>query len=301
MRLFNRRSAIQLAAVGVSSLAASRSLRAGGALLDCPVCVFTKPFNSLSFDQLAEKIAEIGFQGIEAPIRPGGHIEPQDVPDRLPQLVNALAKRDLEINILTSNINSADDEVSRKTLQTAADLGIKQFRMQYFKYDESKPVLEQLDTWTKTVTKLGEFCGKLGIQAVYQNHAGVNYMGAALWDLKHVLRDVDPMHVGVAYDVRHATVEGGTSWPMTFRMLAPHVVAVCVKDFQWEGKKLQNVPLGSGRVESGFFKLLADANFSGPISLHEEYLDHKEAGLVGEHLRAIHADHETLRRWIRQS
>ena len=33
------------------------------------ICVFTKPFNSLSFDELADRIAELGFDGIEAPIR----------------------------------------------------------------------------------------------------------------------------------------------------------------------------------------------------------------------------------------
>lgn len=300
MSQFSRRHAVQLAAAGLGSLAMQSRLRASDSLRACPLCVFTKPFNSLSFDQLAEKIADIGFQGIEAPIRPGGHIEPRDVQRRLPELVKALAKRGLVINIMTSNINNADDEVSRKTLQTAAELGIKQFRMQYFKYNPSKPVFEQLDAWTKTVAKLGEFCAKHGIQAVYQNHAGVNYMGAALWDLRHVLRDIDPMHVGVAYDVRHATVEGGTSWPTTFRMLAPHVVAVCVKDFQWEGKKMQNVPLGNGRVEPNFFKLLAEAEFSGPISLHEEYLDHKDPNLVDDHLRAIRGDYKTLRRWIRE-
>ena len=43
-----------------------------------PICVFTKPFNSLSFDTLADRIAECGFDGIEAPIRKGGHVEPAE-------------------------------------------------------------------------------------------------------------------------------------------------------------------------------------------------------------------------------
>ena len=55
-----------------------------------PICVFTKPFNSLSFDELADRIAELGFDGIEAPIRRGGHIEPEHVADRLPALVDAM-------------------------------------------------------------------------------------------------------------------------------------------------------------------------------------------------------------------
>src|SRR5687767_994497 len=64
-----------------------------------PICVFTKPFNSLSFDQLAEGIKALGADGIEAPIRKGGHIEPREVEDRLPLLVEALRQRGLEITV----------------------------------------------------------------------------------------------------------------------------------------------------------------------------------------------------------
>ena len=51
-----------------------------------PVCIFTKPFNSLSFDELADQIAELGVDGIEAPIRAGGHVQPEQVQDKLPEL-----------------------------------------------------------------------------------------------------------------------------------------------------------------------------------------------------------------------
>ena len=35
-------------------------------------CVFTKPLQMLSYDDLADLIAELGFDGIEGTIRPGG-------------------------------------------------------------------------------------------------------------------------------------------------------------------------------------------------------------------------------------
>lgn len=300
MSILNRRQTVQATAATLAmSLMHNKHIGASEKpLSELPVCVFTKPFNSLSFDELAEKIAELGFQGIEAPVRPGGHVVPTDVPLRLPKLVSALKKRGLEINVLTSNINSVSDKVSRQTLEVAAELGIKQFRMQYFKYDKTTPVFQQLDKWSNTIAELAAFCSKLGIQAVYQNHAGVNYMGAALWDLQHVLRDIDPAHVGVAYDIRHATVEGGTSWPLTFRMISPHVVTVYVKDFAWKEARVENVPLGQGQVDTEFFKMLAATGFQGPISLHEEYIDHKDPALVPQHLTAIKQDLKTLNRWL---
>ncbi|MDP6915360.1 MAG: sugar phosphate isomerase/epimerase, partial [Verrucomicrobiota bacterium] len=65
-------------------------------------CVFTKPLQMLSYDDLADLIAELGFDGIEGTIRPGGQITPEQVPDELPKMVDALKKRGLEMTIMAS-------------------------------------------------------------------------------------------------------------------------------------------------------------------------------------------------------
>lgn len=259
------------------------------------ICVFTKPFNSLTFDELADRIAELGFDGIEAPIRPGGHIEPEAVPDELPKLVEALKKRGLEITVMTSDVNDPNDPVNERVLRTAASLGIRRYRMRYFKYDLAQPILQQLDSWRPQVRELAALNAELGITAVYQNHAGRNYCGAPLWDLQRLLDGIPVEHVGVAFDIRHATVEGTMSWPVSFQMLRPHIDTIYVKDFHWNGVKPENVPLGEGNISAEFFKLLAASDFKGPISLHKEYLDHRKPELVPEHLAAIKRDFATLK------
>ena len=140
---------------------------------------------------------------------------------------------------------------------------------------------------------------EIGIQALYQNHAGGNTLGAPLWDLNHVLDGIDVNEIGVAYDIRHAQVEGGKSWPITFNMIRPHIDTVYIKDFAWEGSKVKNVPLGTGLVDRDFFSMLAKTGFNGPISLHEEYLDHRKPELVPDHLAAIKQDLATLRTWLK--
>ena len=45
-------------------------------------------------------------------------------------------------------------------------------------------------------------------------------------------------------------------------------------------------------------KMLKAAKFEGPISLHEEYLDHRKPELVEEHLQAIKKDFEILNNWL---
>ncbi len=260
--------------------------------------MFTKPFNSLSFEQLADAVASLGFDGIEAPIRKGGHIEPAEVEVKLPQLVQALAKRDLSVTIMTSDIDDPTDPVSIRVLRTAAGLGIKRYRMNYVKYDLSRPVAEQLNRWRTQFQELAALNRELGITALYQNHASNKNLGAVIWDLQQVLEGIPVEEIGVAYDIRHATVEGGTSWPITFNMIRPHIDTVYVKDFRWDGKEIVNVPLGEGNVDPKFFSMLAASGFSGPISLHEEYFDHRKPELVTQHLTAIKNDVQTLRKWL---
>jgi len=266
---------------------------------DRSICVFTKPFQSLTYDELADHIAELGFDGIEAPIRVGGHIEPAQVPDELPKMVEALRKRDLEITVMTSSINDPNDPLSAKVLRTAAKLGIRRYRMQYFKYDLSKPILGQLDEWRRQFLDLAALNREIGITAVYQNHAGRNYLGASLWDLGRLLEGIAVDQIGVAYDIRHATVEAGMSWPVTFHRIRPHIETVYVKDFHWINGKPRNVPLGDGQISPEFFSMLAESKFDGPISLHEEYLDHRKPELVPQHLAAIEKDFATLKRLMR--
>lgn len=295
--IMNRRQAI---AFGCSSIAAGTILNAveKKAVLEHPVCVFTKPFNSLSFDQLADRIAELGFDGIEAPIRPGGHIEPEQVADELPRLVESLAKRNLVITVMTSDINDPGSKRNEKVLRVASELGIQRYRMRYFSYDLKQPIEKQLNEWRPKFIDLAAMNKEMGITAVYQNHAGSKNLGAVLWDLPIVLNGISPKEIGVAYDIRHASIEGGMSWPISFQRILPHLDTVYVKDAKWIGKKATNVPLGQGIVDQKFFKMLKAANFSGPISLHEEYLDHRKPELVEDHLTAIKQDFEVLQNWL---
>jgi len=286
------------------SLASASIANTSATAADAPtknsICVFTKPFNSLTFDELADRIAELGFDGVEAPIRKGGHIEPEAVPEELPKFVEALRKRNLELTVMTSNINDPNDPLTEKVLKTASELGVRRYRMQYFKYDFNKPILKQLDEWRPQFKDLAAMNKQFGITAVYQNHAGRNYLGASLWDLRRILDGIAVNEIGVAYDIRHATVEAGMSWPVTYHMIRPHIETVYVKDFVWDGAKPKNVPLGEGRISADFFQMLKKSDFNGPVSLHEEYLDHRKPELVPEHLGAIKKDFATLKKLLSQ-
>lgn len=298
--MLNRRH-FMIAAASATAATGIRPVAAAEAKKSNPVCVFTKPFQSLTYDELAEQTAELGFDGIEATIRDGGHIEPKQVPDELPKMIAALRKCGLEMTVMTSSINDPDDPMTEVVLRTAAELGVKRYRMKYFHYEANVPVKKQIVQWRSKFQALAAMNKEIGIRAVYQNHASGKMLGAAIWDLAQVLKGISTEQIAVAYDIRHATVEGGMSWPTTFQMIRPHVDTVYVKDFVWgDASKPNNVPLGDGRVDPKFFKMLAATNFDGPISLHEEYIDHRKPELVPQHWAAIKKDFDVLNGWLAQ-
>jgi len=54
------------------------------------VSVFSKHLQFLNYRDLAEAAAEIGFDGIDLTVRPGGHVLPERVADDLPRAVEAI-------------------------------------------------------------------------------------------------------------------------------------------------------------------------------------------------------------------
>ena len=101
--------------------------------------------------------------------------------------------------------------------------------------------------------------------------------------------------IGIAFDIRHATIEGGLAWPLNFRRAKPHVRAYFMKDFDWNGLRDVHVPLGTGRVDPEFFDQLRESGDDYPISVHVEYLEH---GNAAENMAALGRDLATLRKLL---
>ncbi|MEO0414423.1 MAG: TIM barrel protein, partial [Verrucomicrobiota bacterium] len=161
---------------------------------------------------------------------------------------------------------------TESVLRTAAELGIKRFRMGYFKYDLAAPIPAQIAEFKAQIKDLVAMTDELGIKPIYQNHSGKNYFGGPLWDLAEALDDFQPEQIGVAFDIGHATVEGAKAWPLNLARVKPWVDTVYVKEPKWSENKLGWGNLGEGVVDKGFFSMLKKSDFDGPISLHIEFL-----------------------------
>lgn len=259
-------------------------------------CAFTKFLQSLSFDELADGIAEAGFDGVEVTARATDScIRPERAADELPRLQESLSKRGLELMILTTDALRADQPHVEPMLRVAAELGVKRYRLGFVRYDLKQPILPQLAAWQPVFRDLAAMNREIGIAAMYQNHCGADMLGATVWDLHHLIKDTPVSEIGCVFDIRHAAVEAGEAWPIYFDLMKPHLAALSVKDFTWKDRKSQHAPLGKGLVDPKFFEQLKKTDFAGPITVHVEYLP---KGTAQENLTAIKSDFATLRQWI---
>ena len=274
-----RRNFIKTTTAGATGMALSGKISAAVFSTSAkkrPVHVFTKCLQFLSYDEIAEVLAEQGFDGADLTVRPNGQVLPENVTTDLPKALKALRKAGVDSNMIVTEINNPDDPVSNNILKTMADLGIGYYRMGYFNFDPKKSIPQNLDEHKITFEKLEKLNRKYAVHGDYQNHSGTR-VGGPVWDLYHLLKDRNPEFIGVQYDVRHATVEGGVSWPLGMKLLAPWIHTTDIKDFIWSkdeaGKwQIKNVPLGEGMVDfNSYFELYKSFNVEAPISIHYEY------------------------------
>jgi L-ribulose-5-phosphate 3-epimerase len=264
-----------------------RTLLAGGALLlsrparakaKLKVAVFSKHLQFVQGEELAATAAALGFDGVDITVRKGGHVEPASVARDLPTLVALLRKHGLEVPMVTTDIADADTPFAEDILKTCAPLGIRNYRFGAFKWDAAKPYEVQLDAMRPRLAKLAALNARYQMCAMYHTHSGAGLVGASIWDLWYLMRDLDPKSVGVNFDVSHAVIEGGLGgWINSFKITGSHLRGIAVKDFAWEKDakgvyQAQWKPIGEGQVKlPEFFGMVAQTEFAGPLQIHYEY------------------------------
>jgi L-ribulose-5-phosphate 3-epimerase len=241
-----------------------------------PICYFTKEMQWASYEEVGMMLNELGFDGADLTLRKRGSIEPKNAARELPKFIAALARYGVRVPMMASDIGGVEYPNIEDFLKIISDNGIKFYRMAYLKYDFEKSIETNIEIFHARFQKLAELNEKNGLAATYQNHAGTS-LGASVWDLVNSLKGIDNNLVGSQFDIRHAVLEGGESWPVDFAAIKPYINTIVTKDFYWEknsdGKwKPKNVPMGEGMVDfEAYFKLYKSAGLDVPITNHTEY------------------------------
>lgn len=285
--MLTRRTLIEAAGATVASAFAAAALRAEAPRYDLQeeplaaranagrsFCFFSKHLPDLKVDALAAAVIDMGYDGIDLTVRPGGHVLPDRAMDDLPRAIDTIRAKGTRVEMITTGLVSASDPTARPIMQAAAKAGVKLVKPGYWKYT-LKDVRAEVGSMVKDVAALATLAREHGVELGVHNHTG--NIGASIWDIAPHMDTLDARSVGYYFDPRHAVVEGGgVGWKTATLLVAPRLKMIAVKDFYWEKQggawKIKSCPMGEGMVEWPWFaNAIVASKFAGPISVHFEY------------------------------
>ena len=275
-----------------------------------PVVFFTKHMGWMGYNELADTMADIGFDGADLTVRPGGHVLPDNVERDLPKAVEAIRKAGLDVYMISTQIDDADDPIAVNTLKTASALGIRFYRIGAWRYDGKRGVLEQLNEYKPKLDALAELNAKYKMCAVYHNHSGPRCIGGPVWDLFEMIRHTDPAYIGSNFDIGHAVAEGASgAWETNTQLIAGRIRTASIKDIAFvndpeKGWQREYPPVGQGMVDwAKALRMFKAIQFQGPFSMHFEYEEHgaTEEEIRKKSLAAYRRDLNVFREKLREA
>ena len=245
-----------------------------------------KNIGGLSVEEAGDYIANLGFDGVDLTVRPGGHILPREAKSKLPEAIETLNSKGLSVPMITSNITSADEKYAEEIFKSASECNVKFVKLGYWRYTRFGKLKEQIDHVKADLKGISRLCEEYGITAGLHIHSGDIITSNSVL-LYLLLREYDPKVLCAYIDPGHMAIEGGLSgWKIGMDILQEYIRIVAVKDFGWfrEGDKkwtARVIPLSEGIVPwNEVFKYLKFIGFDGPISLHSEYDNVNLKGLI---------------------
>jgi sugar phosphate isomerase/epimerase len=246
-------------------------------------CAFTESFQSWPIPKVCAKFREIGLDGLDLTVRPGGHIQPENAAKELPGAVQAAKDDGVRISMLSTAINDAD-ATAESILASCAELGIDRVKLGYYSYSEFGKLLEQIGGVQTKLERVVELAKKYNVLPCVHIHSGPTIpSGGALAYL--LIREFKPDEIGAYVDPMHMTIEGGNDgWRQGLDLLAPWIAISSFKNCIWtntgrdkfgqERWRSIKCPVADGIAPiPDYVAALRKLDYHGLFTLHSEYCD----------------------------
>lgn len=160
--------------------------------------VFTKPWESLPAEELAEKVAAFGFDAVEFPLRKGFQAEPDNAERDLPRLTAIF--RDAGLSIA-----SIAGETTERVFAACEASGVHVLRIMAG-FDLEKGYFASEAEFRRQLDALLPFCEKYGVTVGVQNHYGPMVFNSM--ELRHLVEGYDRKHIAAIWDAAHSGLAG---------------------------------------------------------------------------------------------
>ena len=243
------------------------------------VVMFSKHLQELSVEEAGRAVKAIGLDGLDLTVRPGGHLQPDNVRETLPKAVEALKAVGAEVPMITTAVTDAD-ETAQNTFAAAQECGIRHLKLGYWSYGGFGKLDENMANARAAIERIAQLAEERGVTACLHNHSGAHLTASGSL-VARLLKGLNPDAVGAYIDPGHLTLEGGLSgWKLAMDEMKDRIRLVAVKDFGWFREESNGntrwrqklVPLKEGVVRwKEAFECLRSLSFDGVVSFHSEY------------------------------
>ena len=240
--------------------------------MDISYTVFTKPWKDKTLPELAKFVADLGFDGVEFPVRPGFQVEPDNITKGLPEAAKIFKDHGLRIGTLAGPTDVV-------TIAASADAGIPIIRvceridLEIGYMATEKKLKEKYDALIPTLDEYGVAIG-------VQNHADMNVNNAM--GIRHLIEGYDPKHVCAVLDQAHNGLNGEPP-EIAIDIVWSHLRVANLKSAYWERsnqtdeeanwKKVWTTGKHGLAYWTRTVRELRNRNYAGDICLTAEYSD----------------------------
>jgi len=187
-------------------------------------------------DEIADRTAALGFEGVDLLVRKGHAVDPER-PEGVTAASRAFAQRRLTLKMVTTDLVDPDPGAGR-LLEACAAAGARLVRIGFYHYTPELGYTRCLEDARRRLAGLAALAERSGLKLLVQLHHGTIHSSGAL--TAALLRGLES-GVGTYLDPGNQVKEGWEDWRLTLDLIGEGLACVGVKNAGW-------VPAGNGEA-----------------------------------------------------
>jgi L-ribulose-5-phosphate 3-epimerase len=290
----NRRTAIKTitAAAWAAAARAQLPLPPPSAARTLPlICVYSGNLARVPYAMLGDIAGQIGYEGVDLTVFPGGHVNPFIANVDMVRAVEAVRGSNLEVPMISTDLTSMSSPAAYAVLALAHQAAVQMFRTGYWPLGTGSAAQQRMAEIRRDIVGLFMLGRRCNLQMMIPNRSGA-YAGHSVAEAQSLIGNMDPHWTGFYFDLAAAAVDAGKAgFAAAMEAALPRTKAIAVSDFRpkaGDSAATEPCPLGEGSVDwAKAFSILAGAHFTGPLSIHMDYAAKDSPNAAGKDLEFV--------------
>jgi sugar phosphate isomerase/epimerase len=259
------------------------------------LCGYSKNLARVPYPELGLIAQQIGYDGVDLTVMDGGHVNPHITNVDLVRAIESVRGAGLEVPMISTTLTSVREPTTYPILAISGHTDVHYYRTGFWPWGPAANPQRRLQEVRNDLQGLLAAGRQYEMIAMLPNRSG-GFVSEAVWDAQVVLGDLDPALIGYYFDPSQTQ-----AWESALRLTLPRLKAVALQDFYWEKTggawAMKTCPLGQGMVDWAlFFRILAEARFTGPVSVRFEYHADDEPGALAKDVEFVRKQIQTA--WV---